>query len=134
MVAHMDRNAPSSFASFPLYKSVSPPFISLLSTEIYNQSASFIIVRQYSSAIAFVVCPFLPSTFNLVSILFPCKFFKHFVSLALYVSIIPYKPVRVLGFTVTCRSCLMRRVTLRLSAMEQATMKYTHQVTKTMKV
>ena len=53
-------------------------FLSFLyfATKIYNQSASVIIVRQYSSCNTF-----LPSTFNLVSILFPLKFFKHFVSL-----------------------------------------------------
>ena len=45
MVAHLDRSAPSSSVLFPLYKSVSPHVISLLSIEIYNQSASVIIVR-----------------------------------------------------------------------------------------
>ena len=59
---------------------------------------------------------FSPSTFNLVSILVNSS--SIFLLQTLYVSVIPYKLVKVIGFTVTCRSCLVRRVTIRLSAME----------------
>ena len=70
------------------------------------------------------------STFNLVSILVNSS--SIFLLQTFYVSVIPYKLVKVIGFTITCRSCLVCRVTIRLSAMEWATMKYTRQVTKTM--
>ena len=73
MVTHLSRSALSSFVPFPLYKPNFPPLISLLSTEIYDQSAPGIIVRPYRSAALSIINAFLPSNFNLVSTHFLLK-------------------------------------------------------------
>ena len=136
MVAHLDQSVPSSSVPFSLYKPNFLPLISLLSTEIYDQSAPIIFVRRsYRSAIASVINASLPSNFNLESILFPLlKIFMHFLFSRLCTIIIHYRPVRVLGSTITCRSCLVHQVTNRLFATRWTTMKCTHQVTKTLTI
>ena len=128
MVVHLYRTIHSSYVPFTLYKPNSLPLISLLSTKIYIQSAPVIFVRQsYCSAVASVINASFPFNFNLVSILFLLlkKFLCTFYFFRLCTTVIHYRPVRVLGFTVTCRSCLVRRVTSHLSAMGRAMMKCT---------
>ena len=58
----------------------------------------------------------------------------YFIFLDFCTTVIHYRPIRVLGFTITCKSCLVRRVTSRLPMTEQATMKCTRQVIKTLTV
>ena len=49
-----------------------------------------------------------------------------------FITVVYYRPIIVLGFTVTCRSYLVRQVTNHLSMTGWATRKCTRQVIKTM--
>ena len=133
MAAHLDRSTSSSSVLFSLSKLSYLPLITLHSIEIQDQSAPVTLVRHlYRSTVAFVTVTSLSLDSVLVSILFLLlQIFRHFYFSRLLHFRQPLK-YSVLGFTVTCRSCLVRQVTNHLSAMEWATMKCTRQVIKTL--
>ena len=134
-----DRSIASSSVHF-LYKYHTPsPLISLLSTKMHYQSTSVILVKDHSIQFRCQSStPFLRSLTNLVNTLFFTSlsylWTYSFLFSRLYTPVTPSRPVRVLGFVVTCRQCLVRQVISQLSMTGWITRKYTRQVTKTKRV
>ena len=107
-----DRNVASSCVHF-LYKYHTPSsFISLLFAETHCQSTSVILVKEHS---VYFLHPssstFIRSLANLVitllstSLSYPRTYSFYFSRL--YTPVTPSRPVRVFGFAVTCRQCLV---------------------------
>ena len=125
-----------AFRALSLYKPTLLPliFFFYFFVEIFYQSTSVILARQTKPSSYFTYpCSSSPSVllFWWVFLSFHLKSFfsLHF---KICITVVHYRHIRVLGLTITCRSCLMRQVTSHLSVTGRATRKCTHQVTKTM--